>query len=111
VPAAPRQADQLAGFAGVERRPPGARYPCEGPVSRLLPRSRGRTQVMPVSSGETFLLPPRAPRKSPLPAISGFSAIHELIHGKRVVIRIRRRLSTGLFIAYPQATGCKQENT
>ena len=29
--------------------PAGARYPCEGPVSRLLPRSRGRPQVMPVS--------------------------------------------------------------
>ena len=32
------------------RAPPaGARYPCERPVSRLLPRSRGRPQVVPVS--------------------------------------------------------------
>ena len=29
--------------------PAGARYPCKGPVSRLLPRSRGRPRVMPVS--------------------------------------------------------------
>jgi len=29
--------------------PAGARYPYEGPVSRLLPRSRGRPQVVPVS--------------------------------------------------------------
>jgi hypothetical protein len=29
--------------------PAGARHPCEGPVSRLLPRSRGRPQVVPVS--------------------------------------------------------------
>ena len=56
----------------------------------------------------TFLLPQRAPRKSPLPAISGFPAIHEPIHRKRVVIRIRRRLSTGLFTAYPQAPGCSR---
>ena len=56
----------------------------------------------------TFLLPRRAPRKSPLPAISGFPAIHELIHRKPVVIRIRRRLSTGLFTTYPQAPGCSR---
>ena len=29
--------------------PAGARYPCEGPVSRFLPRSRGHPQVVPVS--------------------------------------------------------------
>ena len=34
---------QLPGFAGAAR-PAGARYPCEGPVSRLLTRSRGRPQ-------------------------------------------------------------------
>jgi hypothetical protein len=56
----------------------------------------------------TFLLPQRAPRKSPLPAISGFPAIHELIHRKWAVIRIRRRLSTGLFTAYPQVLGCSR---
>jgi hypothetical protein len=94
------------------RAPPaGARYPCQGPVSRLLARPRGRPQVVPVSSGETFLLPPRAPRKCPRPAISGSSAIHEVIPRKRAVIRISRRLSTGLFTAYPQAPGCKPENT
>ena len=92
------------------RRAPsaGARYPCQGPVSRLLPRLRGRPQVVPVSNGKTFLLPPRAPRKCPRPAISGFSAIHEVIPRKRAVIRISRRLSTGLFTAYPQAPGVSQ---
>ena len=43
--AQPRRAKrgQLPGFAGAAR-PAGARYPCEGPVSRLLTRSRGRPQ-------------------------------------------------------------------
>jgi len=56
------------------RRAPhaGARHPYEAPVSRLLPRSRGRPQVVPVSSGGIFLLDTRAPRKSLRPAISGF---------------------------------------
>ncbi len=60
---------------------------------------------------KTFLLPQRAPRKSPRPAISGFPAIHEGIHRKQAVIRISQRLSTGLLTACPQATGCKPENT
>src|SRR3974390_3255822 len=81
--------------------PAGARHPREGPVSRLLPRSRGRPQVVPVSSGEIFLLHTRAPRKNLRVAISVSSAIHEAIHRKRAVIRISRRLSTGLFTVYP----------
>ena len=60
---------------------------------------------------KTFLLPQRARRKSPRPAISGFPAIHEGIHRKQAVIRISQRLSTGLLTACPQATGCKPENT
>ena len=41
---------------GLRRAPPaGARYPREGPVSRLLPRSRRRPRVVPVSSGESII--------------------------------------------------------
>ena len=44
---------QLPGFAGAAR-PAGARYPCEGPVSRLLTRSRGRPQGGARSYGESI---------------------------------------------------------
>ena len=37
---------------------------------------------------KTFLLPPRAPRKSLRPAISGSCPVHKVIHRKRAVIRI-----------------------
>ena len=102
-PARPRRTGWPVAWPCRRRAPPaGARYPREGPVSRLLPRSRGRPQVVPVSDGKTFLLHKRAPRKSPRPAISGFPAIREMIHRERAVTRTSRQLSTGLFTAYPQ---------
>ena len=65
-PARPRRTGWPVVWPCRRRAPPaGARYPCERPVSRLLPRSRRRPQVVPVSSGKAFLLPTRAPRKSP----------------------------------------------
>ncbi len=101
-PASPRPADQLAGFAGAARRPPG-------PGTRASGRSPGSSRVPGVAPGwcpfptvKAFLLPPRAPRKALRPAISCFSAIHEGIHRKQAVIRISQRLSTGLFTACPQ---------
>ena len=101
-PASPRPADQLAGFAGAARRPPG-------PGTRARGRSPGSSRVPGVAPGwcpfptvKAFLLPPRAPRKALRPAISCFSAIHEGIHRKQAVIRISQRLSTGLFTACPQ---------
>ena len=110
-PASPRQAGQLAGLAGAARRPPG-------PGTRARGRSPGSSHVPGVAPGwcpfptvKALLLPPRAPRKALRPAISCFSAIHEGIHRKQAVIRISQRLSTGLFTACPQATGCKPENT
>jgi hypothetical protein len=49
-PARPRRAGWPVARPCRRRVPPaGARYPREGPVSRLLPRSRGRPQVVPVS--------------------------------------------------------------
>ena len=59
------------------RAPPaGARHPCEGPVSRLLPRSRVAPRWSPFPTVKAFLLPPRTPRKSLKSIISVFSAIH-----------------------------------
>ena len=110
-PARPRRTGWSVVWPCRRRAPPaGARYPCERPVSRLLPRSWRRPQVVPVSSGKAFLLPTRAPRKSLRAAISGSSAIHEAIHRKRPVIRISRRLSTVLFTAYPQPGDREPEN-
>jgi hypothetical protein len=49
-PARPRRTGWLVAWPCWHSAPPaGAAYPCEGPVSRLLPRSRGRPQVVPVS--------------------------------------------------------------
>jgi hypothetical protein len=49
-PARPRRTGRpVAWPCRVARRPAGAKHPYEGPVSRLLPRSRGRPQVVPVS--------------------------------------------------------------
>jgi hypothetical protein len=59
------------------RAPARARYPCEGPVSRLLARSPGSPpRSCPFPAVKAFLLPPRTPRKSLRSIISGFSAIH-----------------------------------
>ena len=102
-PARPRRTGWPVAWPCRRRAPPaGARYPCEGPVSRLLPRSRGRPRAVPVSSGGIFLLHPRAPRKGLQGTISGVSAIHIRFHRKLGVIRISPRLSTGLFTVYPQ---------
>ena len=110
-PASPRQADQLAGLADAARRPPGPGTRARRPVSQLLPRSRGQPQVVPVSNGENIITAPANAAQGPAASHFLFSAIHEGIHRKQAVIRISRRLSTGLFTACPQATGCKPENT
>lgn len=54
----------------------GAKHPCEAPVSRLLPRPGGSPRMMPVSSSNVFLLPPRKLRKVLRLLISSFFAIH-----------------------------------
>ena len=54
-PARPRRARPASCLAVPRRVPPaGARYPCERPVARFLPRSRGHPQVVPVSNGESI---------------------------------------------------------
>ena len=59
----------------------------------------------------TFLLPPRAPRKSPLPAISCFSAIHGRLHRKAGSYPHFTAVIHGLFTTYPQVPECQPENT
>jgi hypothetical protein len=54
-PASPRRLASCLVFAARRAPPAGARYPREGPVSRLLPRSRRRPRVVPVSSGENII--------------------------------------------------------
>ena len=54
-PASPRRLASCLVFAARRAPPAGARYPREGPVSRLLPRSRRRPRVVPVSSGESII--------------------------------------------------------
>ena len=80
-----------------------------GQVPARADRSPGSSHVPGVAPGwcpfptvKAFLLPPRAPRKALRPAISCFFVIHGGIHRKQAVIRISRRLSTGLFTACPQ---------
>jgi hypothetical protein len=95
--ARPRHAQpgQLPGLAGAAR-PAGAKYPCEGPVSRLLTRSPGSPPGWcPFPTVKAFLLPPRTPRKSLTSIISGFSAIH-------MVSTERMRLSAP-YDGYPPA--------
>jgi hypothetical protein len=54
-PSRPRRARSVSCLALLAlRAAAGARYPREGPVSRLLPRPRGRPQMVPVSSGESI---------------------------------------------------------
>ena len=110
-PASPRRLASCLVFAARRAPPAGAKYPRDGPVSRLLPRSRRRPRVVPVSSGESIITTAASTAQAPQPAISYFSAIHGRLHRKQAVIRISQRLSTGLFTACPQATGCKPENT
>ena len=53
-PASPRRLASCLVFAARRAPPAGASYPREWPVSRLLPRSRRRPRVVPVSSGESI---------------------------------------------------------
>ena len=99
-PASPHQASQLACRCRVP--PAGARHPREGPVARLLPRSRRRPGWCPFPTVKAFLLPPRTPRKALRSIISGHFGYPRGIHRARAVIRVWRRLSTGLFTARPQ---------
>ena len=93
-PASPRQAGQLPGLAGAARRPPTPGTYAGGRSPRFLPRSRGRPQVVPVSNGEVFLLPPLAWAQGPVVNHFGFFRDPRGIHRTRAVIRIWRRLST-----------------
>ena len=57
--------DPASCLACWRRVPPaGARRPCKGPVSRLLPRSRVAPGWCPFPTVKAFLLPPRTRRKS-----------------------------------------------
>ena len=92
-------------FAARRALPAGARYPRKGPVSRLLPRSRRRPRVVPVSSGESIITTAASTAQGPAASHFLFSAIYGRLHRKQAVIRISQRLSTGLLTACPQATG------
>ena len=110
-PASPRRLASCLVFAARRALPAGARYPREGPVSRLLPRSRRRPRVVPVSSGESIITTAastaqgpaashflffRYPRKTPQKAGS-YPHFTAVIHG------FTHSLPTGY--------GCKPENT
>ena len=110
-PAAPPRLASCLVFAARRAPPAGARYPREGPVSRLLPRSRRRPRVVPVSSGESIITTAastaqdpaashflffRYPRKAPQRAGS-YPHSTVVIHG--------------LFTTYPQVPECQPENT
>jgi hypothetical protein len=54
-PARPRRTGWSVAWPGRRRAPPaGARYPREGPVSRFLPRSRGRPRWCPFPAARHF---------------------------------------------------------
>ena len=110
-PASPHRLASCLVFAARRAPRAGARYPREGPVSRLLPRSRGRPRVVPVSSGESIITTAastaqdpaashflffRYPRKAPQRAGS-YPHSTAVIHG--------------LFTTYPQVPECQPENT
>jgi hypothetical protein len=78
---------QSPGFAGVAR-PAGARHPCEGPVSRLLPRSQGRPQVVPVSNGESIFTASANTAQEPEANYFWFLQYPHGIHRKNAVIRL-----------------------
>jgi hypothetical protein len=50
----------------------GAKHPCEGPVSRFHPRSRGRPRWCPFPAVEVFLQPPLARAQGPAASNFGF---------------------------------------
>ena len=100
--ARPRRTRPASWLAGAARRPPV-------PGTRARGRSPGSSHVPGVAPGwcpfptvKAFLLPPRTPRKALRSIISGHFGYPRGIHRTRAVIRIWRRLSTGLFTARPQ---------
>ena len=110
-PASPRRLASCLVFAARRAPAAGAKYPRDGPVSRLLPRSRRRPRVVPVSSGESIITTAtstaqgpaasnflffRYPRKTPQKAGS-YPHFTAVIHG------FTHSLPTGY--------GCNPENT
>jgi len=79
-------ASYLASLA--PRAPAGARHPCEGPVSRLLPRSRGRPKVVPVSNGESIFTASANTAQEPGANYFWFLHYPHGIHRKNTVIRV-----------------------
>ena len=110
-PASPRRLASCLVFAARRAPPAGARYPREGPVSRLLPRSRRRPRVVPVSSGESIST--TAPSTAQGPAASHFLFFRyprrnpqkagSYPHFTAVIHGFTHSLPTGY--------GCKPENT
>jgi hypothetical protein len=98
---------QLPGFAVAARRR-RCQAPVRGPVSRLLPRSQGRPQVVPVSSGESISTASANAAQEPEVNYFGFFRYPHGIHKRQAVVRTCRWLSTGLFTTRPQLSGVAQ---
>jgi hypothetical protein len=103
APTSPHQARPVAWLCYRGAPPAGARHPCAGPVSRLLPRSQGRPQVVPVSSGESIFTASANAAQEPEANYFRFFRYPHGIHKRQSVIRTCRWLSTGLFTLRPQA--------
>ena len=111
-PASPRRLASCLVFAERRAPPAGARYPREGPVSRLLPRSRRRPRVVPVSSGESIIYClPQAPRKSPAASHFLFFRYPRKAPQRAGSYPHSTAVIHGLFTAYPQVPECQPENT
>jgi hypothetical protein len=106
-PASPHQAGQLAGLP-VPRAARRCQVPARGAGRPAPPTFPGRPGWCPFPTVKAFLQPPRTPRKALRSIISGHFRYPRGIHRTRAVIRVWRRLSTGLFTARPQAAGVTQ---
>jgi hypothetical protein len=100
-PASPHQLASCLAWP-IPRAARRGQVPARGPVSRLLPRSRGRPQVVPVSSGKTFLLHKRAPRKICRQPFRGIPRSTKRSTESGQLSRTSRQLFTGLFTVYAQ---------
>jgi len=96
-------AGRLPGLTDAACRPPG-------PGTRTRDRSPGSSHVpgvaprwYPFPNGEDISTASAGAAQEPGASHFRFSVIHDGIHRKRLVIRIVRWLSTGLFTVYPQA--------
>ncbi len=111
LPRCSHQIGQSPDFPDASDPPARARHPFWIPVSRPPARPPSCPGVVPVSCGESISTRLGECRARAFPELFWSFLNPHAIHRSPAVIRMWRRLSTGLLTANPQVTGCNVQTT